>query len=171
VARYVVVGERSTVTLNGRSSLHPISAKAAGLRGYIDAAITPAGVAPDPPPAVHIEVPVANISSGNALEDSQMRKLLSSRVNPSIVADLRELTPLAQPNRYAARGAITINGKVKEMTGEVTIAANGSHLAIDGEQRIDIRDFGIQPPQVFMLKVFPDFTISLHLEAAQESHG
>ena len=42
-------------------------------------------------------------------------------------------------------------------------------LVIEGEQIFDIRDFGVQPPKILMLKVHPDVRVRVKVVAQQES--
>jgi hypothetical protein len=38
-------------------------------------------------------------------------------------------------------------------------------LTIDGEQVIDMRDFGIDPPRLIILTVDPEVTVRVHIAA------
>ena len=52
----------------------------------------------------------------------------------------------------------------------MTISAPDEHsLVIEGEQTFDIRDFGVQPPKILMLKVHPDVRVRVKVVARQES--
>jgi hypothetical protein len=42
-------------------------------------------------------------------------------------------------------------------------------MVVRGEQVIDIRDFGVVSPTVLMLRIYPDVTVGLQLEAEFEA--
>jgi hypothetical protein len=51
----------------------------------------------------------------------------------------------------------------------VTISAPDAHsLLIEGEQVFDIREFGVEPPKILMLRVHPDVRVRIKVVAQQE---
>jgi hypothetical protein len=167
LTRFSIVPEQSLFQISGRSSLHPIESVSRQLRGYLDAAWNGDGtLALAPAPALHAEVPVASLASSNALEDQQMRQLIGSRSFPNIVADLQELRPLEKPGAYAVKGRIELRGTAQVLDGEISVKREGENVIVDGESRIDMRKFGIQPPRILMVRVYPDVVVRLHLVAA-----
>jgi polyisoprenoid-binding protein YceI len=164
-SRYVVVTSESLVKIEARSSLHPIKGRGVGLQGYVDAAFWGDGLRRDAPVRLHLEIPVAKLNSGNPAQDREMHRLMSSRSFPNIVADLVDATPTDQPNRYAVTGSIGVRGTTRVIAGEITVRQRDGRVEIDGEQTVDIRTFGIQPPRILMFSVFPEVTINLHVVA------
>ncbi|MDQ6825528.1 MAG: YceI family protein [Candidatus Eremiobacteraeota bacterium] len=152
------------VEFDGKSSVHPIHAKATGVTGFFEAEIKDGAIAADPPPAMRFTVPVANIKSGNDMEDNEMRRLIGGPRYPNISAELKSLKSLGQ-NRYTMQGEITVRGQSRTYEGEVTCVADAPQLTLDGQRVFDMRDFGIQPPQILFLKVYPEVTVRLHLVA------
>ncbi len=149
--------------------MHPISGKATGLTGYVDAVWTDGALAVDPPPAMHIEFPVERLRTGNDLEDRKMWQLIDSKRFPAIAADLKGAQPGASPGQYAVNGQITFAGRQRKYDGELNVTGDGSRLTVTGSLVLDIRDFGIQPPQMLMFKVFPEVTLRLQLVALKGS--
>jgi polyisoprenoid-binding protein YceI len=166
-ARFTVVPDASQFVISGRSTLHPIESASRKLQGYLDAAWDDAGgLALDSVPALHVEVPVASLASGNALEDTKLRELVGSRSFPNIVADLQELRPLEAPDAYAVKGSVAVRGTTRVLDGEITAKREGDRVVIDGRLALDMRKFGIEPPRLFMVRVYPEVTVRLHLVAA-----
>lgn len=163
--RYAVTPESSLV-IDARSTLHAVRATASGLTGYIAAAWNGDGsLAQEPSPEIHVEFPMDQIRSGNAIQDREMRKLVDASRFPKAAADLRRVEPLGSPNRYKATGDLTLVGRSRAYDGEFTIAKDGESLALDGELALDIRDFGLKPPSLLILKVDPVLRIRLRLVA------
>lgn len=164
MTHYDIDADQTYLEFDGKSSVHPIHAKATGVTGSFDAEVNDGAIAADPAPAMRFSVPVANIKSGNEMEDSQMRNLIGGPRYPNITAVLKSLTSLGQ-NRYTMQGEITVRGQSRTYDGEVTSSADGSQLTLDGQRSFDMREFNIQPPQILFLKVFPDVNVKLHLVA------
>jgi polyisoprenoid-binding protein YceI len=164
-SRYVVVTLESVVKIAARSSLHAIKGRGTGLQGYLDAAFWGDGLRRDAPLRLHLEIPVAKLNSDNSAQDREMHRLMSSKSFPNIVADLVDATPADQPNRYAVTGSIGVRGTTRLIAGEITMRQRDGRVEIDGEQTVDIRTFGIQPPRILMFSVFPEVTVNLHVVA------
>lgn len=77
----------------------------------------------------------------------EMRKLVDGKRFPKISAALQSLAPSANPGGYAA--------------------TRGDLVTIDGQLTLDIRDFGVKPPQMFMMKADPVVQVTLHLVASK----
>ena len=149
--------------------MHPVHGSASNLSGYLDADFSGDLLVTDPPPKMHVEVPVEQLHSGNSLQDREMWKLIDSRRFPTIAADLRSLERDGADGRYKASGDITLAGRQRRYSGNVTVARDGELLHVQGEIRLDIRDFGLQPPRFLMLKVDPEVNIRLRLLAAAKN--
>jgi polyisoprenoid-binding protein YceI len=158
------VQSSSSLGFDAKSSLHPVHGTATQLSGTIEATIESGVLVLEPPPSMHVEFPVERLSSGNPLQDREMWKLLDSKRNPTIRADLKGLTQRSG-NTYRAAGVITMSGRAKTYEGDLVVAAGNDKLTIDGALVIDIRDFGLQPPRLLMITVQPHVSVKLHLIA------
>ena len=152
IARYAVASN-STLEFEARSSLHPVHGSASGLSGYVDAEFDGAVLAADPPPRMHVDFPVEHL-------------LIDSRRFPSVVAELRGAEPDTVSVRNEASGDITLAGRQRHYKGVLTVERAGERLQVGGELRVDIRDFGLQPPRFLMFKVEPEVNVRLRLTAA-----
>jgi polyisoprenoid-binding protein YceI len=159
-----VASSSSSLSFDGKSTLHAVHGTASQLTGSITAAIEDGALALEPSPEMHVEFPVERLSSGNGLQDKETWKLLDSKRNPKIAADLRHLTSTGN-GAYRATGDITMSGRKKTYEGDLTIKATSDRIAVDGALIIDIRDFGLQPPRLLMVSVEPQVTVKLHLVA------
>jgi len=149
--------------------MHPVHGSASNLSGYLEADFSGDSLVMDPPPKMHVEVPVEQLRSGNSLQDREMWKLIDSRRFPIVAADLRGLEQDGADGRYKASGDITLAGRQRRYSGNVTVARDGERLRVEGELRVDIRDFGLQPPRFLMLKVDPEVNVRLRLVAAAKN--
>jgi hypothetical protein len=163
---YVVSTADSVLTFEARSTLHPVRGQNASIAGYIDADSMPVGtLVLDPTPAMHIDMAVEGLTSGNAMLDQQMWKLIDSKRFPRISADLRGLAPGSSPGRFSATGDVTLAGRVRSYEGELVFGLDPGVLVVDGDLVVDIRDFGLTPPSLLILRVDPVVKVHLHLVA------
>ena len=168
IARYAVVPTESWIAFEGRSTLHRVHGKAANLQGYVETDWSDGVPSLQPPPRMHVEFPVEQLRSGNALQDREMWKMIDSKRFPAIAADLVELRPGAQPGRFSASGRVTLAGRSRAYEGELMLQQANDAISIEGELALDIRDFGLQPPSLLLMKVEPAIALHLHVVAAPQ---
>ena len=95
---------------------------------------------------------------------------LEVRKYPRIRGEIVEVTELEAGRRYKVRGNLSVHGVTKPVEGEVKLRVldDGSFEA-EGEQTFDIRDFGLTPPRILMLKVYPDVKVRAHIVGQKQS--
>ena len=165
--RYIVSAPNSTLVFEARSTLHAVRGKATGLSGEAEFGLdSDGGVVAQPAPKMHVEFPVENLTTANLMQDREVWKLIGSVTYARIAADLRELRPAGSPEHYEASGDITLAGRARRYEGKLSLALAGENLTIDGELTVDIRDFGLRPPKLLILRVDPIVKVRLHLVAA-----
>jgi hypothetical protein len=166
-SRYDVVTSASRLSFEVSSTLHPVRGQSARVSGTVSVAWNDDGtLAVDPPPAMRVGLNVESLSSGNALQDREMWKLIDSKRFPVIAAELRDIAPGAAPGAYSASGDITLAGRVRRYAGNLTVRHDGEQAIVDGDLLIDITDYGLQPPRLLLFKVSPQVKVNLHLVAA-----
>jgi polyisoprenoid-binding protein YceI len=167
VATFRIDPDRSRIVLEARSSLHPIHGEATGLEGSIEADVTDGHVEFGETPKIRVELPVERLKSGKALEDAEMQRRIDAKRFPTIKGEVREVQETAG-GRYQMRGDLTFHGVTRPVDGEVSAKVDGDSLVFEGEETFDIRDFGVQPPKILMLKVHPDVKVRVRVVAEPE---
>lgn len=109
----------------------------------------------------------ADLRSSNAKRDQQMRDWQSTEQFPECVFTLTALEPAATAGRFTARGQFIFHGMTRDLVFPVSLSSSDDDLhVIDGEARIDTRDFGLPIIRKFgLLKVDPVVVVKLHLQA------
>lgn len=108
-----------------------------------------------------------DLRSDNSKRDQQMREWQNTEQFPECVFTLTALEPAATPGRFTARGQFVFHGMTRDLVFPVSVSSteDGLHV-IDGDARIDTRDFGLPIIRKFgLLKVEPVVTIKLHVQA------
>jgi polyisoprenoid-binding protein YceI len=171
LARYQISPHRSKVVINARSSLHPIHSETDGLEGWIDLEVLGGGrlnltVAPK----AQLTLPVEQLQSGSPLEDRELKRRIDARRFPTIDGELTEMKETGRDGRYLVSGELTFRGTTRHHEDEMTVEqVDDSTIKLEGTSTFDIRDFGMQPPRILMLKVEPDVTVTVEIVAEKEA--
>jgi len=170
VTRYRIVSERSQLWAEARSSLHPIHIEAAGLEGYFEADVNGDRPNLDAPVTGRVEVEAELLKSGNVLYDREIERRLETRKYPRIRGEVRGMRALDSGAGYRMQGELSLHGATRAVEGDVTMRrVDESTIEVEGEQIFDIRDFGLEPPKILMLRVYPEIKVHIHV-VAQSVH-
>ena len=171
MARYRIVPPRSRVVIDATSSLHPIHSETDGLRGWLELAVDhDGGLEVGGDRRAHLELPVDHLRGGNPLEERELHRRIDARRFPTITGDLDTMEPTGREGRYRVGGDVTFRGVTRRREGEVAMSVEeGDALRLRGSSVFDIREFGMEPPRILMLRVAPDVTV--HVDVLAEREG
>ena len=163
--------DQAAVMLVARSSAGPITFGTAGIEGSIVAAMADGNILTESTPRARLEVPVGEFTSGNQFYDGELLRRIDARRFPAALVNLRRAIAVGKTGRYHVAGDLTFHGVTQPLEGtvEITFPTPGT-MVVEGRQVLDMRHFGITPPGVAMLKIYPDVRVELHLEATIEAH-
>jgi len=156
--RYELDPNRSQVWIDGSSSIHPIRATATGLHGWVELLLVDGRVGATPAVAGEVRVEVDRLKSGNPIVDAETRRRIDAGNHPEIVGVVSSSSRL-DLDRVALTGEIAFRGVTRAVDGELTVTVEGGDLAIAGSQQLDVRDWGLKPPRVGLLRVHPEITV------------
>jgi polyisoprenoid-binding protein YceI len=161
---------RSCVWVDARSSLLPIKTQTRGLQGWVDVALHPDGTVDlDVPVQGRLEISVDRLSSGNQLYDRELRRRIDARRHPLIIGQITGVRATEVEGRYLVAGDLLFHGKTRVFEHEMTIAVDGeSTIELRGDRVFDIREFGMKPPSMLMLKVYPEVAVRVELYGGRE---
>jgi polyisoprenoid-binding protein YceI len=170
VTRYRILPTRSRVWIEARSKVHPIRTEAGGLEGWLELDVVDDKINVDQTLRGHVEFSVDNLKSGNGLEDREMQKRIDARRYPSISGDLKSMKATDEPLRYIVSGDLTFRGVTRSYEDEMLAELpNDGTVKLTGQTVFDIRDFGMEPPRILMLKVQPEVTVRVEIVAEKET--
>jgi hypothetical protein len=169
MAHYQIVPERSQVWIDARSNVHPIHTGTDGLEGFIEIEMGADGqVDLTAKPAGKLSLSVSRLKSGNRMEEREMQKRIEARKFPTIDGVLDTVAPSGTDGTYRVGGDVTFRGVARHYEDEMTIQAVDDSLDLAGAALFDIREFGMEPPRVLMLKVEPEVTVRVEIHAVKE---
>lgn len=163
---YTIDPERSQVWVDGSSSVHPVRATATGLTGWVEIALSKDGsVAEGGGVDGEVRIEVERLRSGNPLVDRETRRRVDAKQFPEIVGRVIAARRTAG-DRVAVEGEIDFRGETCRVEGELTLTAGEDGPVLEGSQRFDVRDLGLEPPRVAMLRVHPEVEVRIRLVIA-----
>ncbi|HEY6426321.1 MAG TPA: YceI family protein [Acidimicrobiales bacterium] len=168
-ARYTFDPVRSCIWVSGRSSLHPINTETRGISGWFGAAARDDGSLDlDAPVSGQLELSVDRLTSGNALYDRELKRRMDARRYPTILGEITKVEPGDTPGGYIVTGDITFHGKVRSFTHEMSIDIDEGAVLLAGDDVFDIREFGMKPPSMLMVRVYPEIAVRVELHGTRD---
>ncbi len=150
--------------MEAQSSVHPVHGEARGLEGEIVADVTDGRFDLASQPTMRIEMPVEALKSGNAMQDKELQRRVDARRHPKIIGESKDVSQQGGGNRYRVRGDLTFHGVTRPVDGEVELSIPDERtLVLEGTQTFDIRDYGVDPPKILMLKVHPQVSVRVRV--------
>lgn len=166
-ASFSIDPDASHFAIEAQTSLLPIRAGASGIEGYLEVSLDPDGlVDPGKQPAGVMTFEVRRLEKANPVYSVEIEHLLDPRNHPTVVVDLSHADELDGGRAYVASGTITLRGVTQPLEGELTVSSlTKDRIELHGTKRLDVREFGIEPPHLFALRVHPDVTVRLDVVA------
>jgi polyisoprenoid-binding protein YceI len=167
--RYSFDSARSCVWVSGRSSLHPINTETRGITGWFEASRHEDGSLDlDLPIAGELEVAVENLTSGNQLYDHELRRRIDARRYPTIGGRVSKISADGNHPRYRVAGDILFHGKTRSFEHDMHIELGDDEVSLTGGYVFDIREFGMKPPSMLMIRVYPEIAVRVELYGTRE---
>ena len=169
--RYTFDSERSCIWVSGRSSLHPINTETRGITGWFEAAARADGSLDlEQPISGELQLEVSRLTSGNQLYDHELQRRIDARRYPNIQGRVTRLAADGKPPRYLVTGDIAFHGKTRSFEHGMEIRLGEEEVSLTGEYVIDIRQFGMKPPSMLMIRVYPEIEVRIELYGTRTSH-
>ena len=168
--RYTFDSLRSGVWDSGRSSLHPINTETRGITGWFEAVARDDGSLDlDQPVNGELELAVERLTSGNALYDRELRRRIDARRYPTIGGKVTGISAAGSHPRYVVKGDVSFHGKIRTFEHEMDIEVSNGQVSLTGAYVFDIRQFGMEPPSMLMIRVYPEISVRVELYGERDS--
>jgi hypothetical protein len=163
---YEVLPNRSAVLVRARSNVGPISFATSQVMGIISMVVTGSAIDTGNGIVARLSIPLNALTSGNNLYDTEIRRRIDARRHPSATLELRTAERQAETNNYALTGEMEFHSVTRTISGSVSVDFPGEGMVVvRGQQTFDIRDFDLEPPNALALKIYPDVSVEMHIEA------
>jgi polyisoprenoid-binding protein YceI len=164
--RYRIDPAVSRFELEARTTLLPIHAGATGIEGYVDVPLDADGRVDDGGRAGgRMTFEIRRLEEANPVYAREIEHLLDSRRHPTVVLDLVSAEP-RPGGGYRATGLLTVRGVARPLDGELEVTfPEPGVLRLHGTRTVDVRRFGVDPPNLVLWRVHPDVTVRLEVEA------
>ncbi len=170
MTRYTIVPDRSTVSIEARSNVHPIHSETSGLEGFVELALEPSGsVDLANAPVGRLSLDVERLKSGNRLEDREMQKRIDAKRYPQIEGVLDTMVGNGKDGSYRVSGDVKFRGVSRRHEDLMEISpVDERTIRLSGSSSFDIREFGMEPPKVLMLRVEPEVEVRVEIFAVKD---
>jgi polyisoprenoid-binding protein YceI len=166
--RWAIVPSLSRAGFDAKSTLHDFSGVTQQIEGDLVADLAQ----PEQGCSGEVRVQSKTLDTGLADRDAEMRKHLDVDAYPTLRFRLSSFTPRAVDKGAltvvgTAQGTLSIHGVERPVAMPVRISVDASkRLAIEGETRIVMSQFGVDPPsKLGMIKVEDEVKIWIALRA------
>jgi polyisoprenoid-binding protein YceI len=165
VAQYQVDPFASAVAVAANSTIHAVHIQAHGVTGTLEGELDREGrVRLDRPHHARLSIAVDELRSGNVLQDMEMDRRMDAARFPTIDCEVDAL--VANAGGYRASARLTVRGRTRPVQAEVILAAVApGHVVVEAEHVFDMRDFGVSPPRLLVLRVDPQVRVRVRIEA------
>lgn len=170
LTRYSFDSVRSCIWVSGRSSLHPINTETRGITGWFEA-VTAGDGSLDLDQAVsgELELAVERLTSGNQLYDRELRRRMDARRYPTIAGRVTDVVVDGSHPDYLVTGEISFHGRTRTFSHAMRIEAHGDGISLTGDDVFDIREFGMKPPSMLMVRVYPEISVRVELQGTRDA--
>jgi hypothetical protein len=158
--------DKAQLIVEGTSTMHDWDMKASSGECTATFTLTPQGEI-TAFSSMFFSIASTALKSGKDLMDTKAHKALKAEKNPRITAELINGTVTRKDSKNA-----TLKGKIKltiaGKTLETDLQANAKMLTltsyeITGEKKIDMKNFGMEPPSFMLVTVGKDVTLKFNL--------
>ncbi len=66
-------------------------------------------------------------------------------------------------------GDVSFHGKTRTFEHGMQIAVHDDGVALTGEDVFDIREFGMKPPSMLMVRVYPEISVRVELHGVRDT--
>jgi len=170
MARFDLVPGESEVVVSASTSVHTVTMRTGDVVGHLDAETTPGGVfLAVAVPLCRIELPVGSLHSGNPFYDREGQHRFDAEHYPLVAAELVTAIPLgAGVHRVTWR--LTFHGATHDVNGDlVARAVDADSITVEGNNCFDVRDWGVQPGGILVIRVHPTARFAVHLLARRRA--
>jgi hypothetical protein len=168
VRRLRVNPERSTVVVEAGSTVGPIAWEGMPLIGEFAFAADVGdgdGIVADASPWGWLELRLESLTSGNQIYDAELLRRVDAHRHPIARVELDELSAAEGDGAYLATGWLEFHGVARRLQGRLDLEAReDGTVLVTGAQDLDIREFGLPPPTMLTLRVYPDIRVHLIVE-------
>lgn len=171
MTRYSIAPDRSKVWVDASSNVHPIHSETSGLEGFVELEFGAAGgVDLADAPAGRLSLEVGRLTLGNRLEDRELQKRIDAKRHPRIEGVLGAMAEDGKAGRYRVGGDVVFRGVTRHHEDLMEIeVVDDSTIRLTGSSRFDLREFGMEPPKVLVLKVEPEVDVRVEIVAVKDA--
>jgi polyisoprenoid-binding protein YceI len=163
VGSFAVDPGRSRLTITARSRIHPIHLDAP-VAGDIAAEVAPDGFDIAQPITASLIVELDQLRSDDRLVSAELKRRLDTAHHPLATFTVDSVS-YDGGDAYRLTARLALLGITKPFVARCAVTLDGLRMSASGSVSLDVRDFGITPPRMLMVRVEPDIAVDVSLVA------
>ena len=104
------------------------------------------------------------LRADNQLYNTELKRRIDAKRFPTITGTVTDVRA-GSGGSYIVSGDLTLHGVTAHVSGSADLRMEGRELRVQGQLDLDIRNFGLNPPRILMLKVQPEVQVNLDIVA------
>jgi polyisoprenoid-binding protein YceI len=94
---------------------------------------------------------------------------MDARRYPTIAGRVTKITAGDTHPHYVVTGDIAFHGKTRTFEHKMHIEVKDEAVSLIGDYVFDIREFGMKPPSMLMIRVYPEISVRVELHGTRDS--
>ena len=117
-----------------------------------------------------LELAVERLTSGNQLYDRELRRRMDARRYPTIAGRVTGIVRQRTASRVLGHRRDLVPRQDQDVrTRDADRAYEEAASSLTGEYVFDIREFGMKPPSMLMVRVYPEISVRVELHGNRDS--
>ena len=117
--------------------------------------------------AGQLELSVERLTSGNQLYDRELRRRIDAKRYPIIRGQVTHVVANGAHPYYLVVGDVSFHGKTRSFEHEMQITCADESVELSGDYVFDIREFGMKPPSMLMVRVYPEISVRVEIHGTR----
>ena len=161
---YVLEQSASRVTFKGRAFLRTITGWSGDLEGRIHIRGSDIGSLRG-----DVRFPVASLETDPSMRPRELAEMFGADRSPDIIFEVDSLSQRNSIGECLVFGLLTMNGITRPVSFVGRTRSRGDRVITEGMARVDLRQWRIQTPRRFGLRMSPDVTLGFRAEFRRRS--
>jgi hypothetical protein len=167
VTRFVIQPQSSLLRVLAHFSLHDL-AVAGEVTGHLEVDVSSGRLDLASPVSGLVMAALEDLRGDEPRFAPELRRRLDTHRFPKATARL-ESAVAGSDGQYDMTGALSLHGVERQVSGTAAVEVSGTgSLRLQGWMSLDVRDFGIVPPKLLVLKMNPTVELALDVLAEPE---
>ena len=111
-----------------------------------------------------VRFPVASLETDPSMRPRELAEVFGADRSPEIIFEVDSVSQRKGPGDCLVHGDLTMNGVTRTVSFVGRTRTHGDRVITEGSTRVDLRQWHIQPPRRYGMRMAPEITLSFRAE-------